>query len=85
MHGMFPDFIQYLIDMILDVLLFEWIMVKNKSNLYYCEENKPEKMECEDSLSAQQIWLETRRKLLKYQRKRWSTEQEEMMDSLMND
>lgn len=51
---------------------------------YQDEENKPEKMECEESLSAQQILMDVRRKLLRYQIKRWSTEQEEMTDSLMN-
>ena len=43
----------------------------------YQEENIPEKMECKEGLSLEEILSEARRKLLKYRRKKWPTEQEE--------
>ena len=40
-------------------------------------ENIPEKMECSEGLNMREILSEARRKLLKYQRKKWSTQQED--------
>lgn len=57
---------------------------------YQDEENKPEKMEedfnalpYEQGFSAQEILMDARRKLLKYQRRRGSTE--DLMDCVIND
>ena len=52
------------------------------------KENISEKMECEGeekSLSIREILSEARRKLLKYQRKRWHMMEEEMREFFMND
>ena len=49
----------------------------------YQEENIPEKMECKEGLCLEEILSEARRKLLKYRRKKWPTEQEEWRERFM--
>ena len=49
------------------------------------EENIPEKMECSEGLNINEILSEARRKLLKYQRKKWSTEQEDLKERFISD
>ena len=48
-------------------------------------ENIPEKMDCSEGLNNREILSEARRKLLKYQRKKWSTEQEDLKERFMYD
>ena len=49
------------------------------------EENIPEKMECSEGLNINEILSEAKRKLLKYQRKKWSTEQEDLKERFITD
>ena len=48
-------------------------------------ENIPEKMECSEGLNINEILAEAKRKLLKYQRKKWSTEQEDLKERFISD
>ena len=45
----------------------------------------PEKMEYSEGLNINEILSEARRKLLKYQRKKWSTEQEDLKEGFISD
>ena len=48
-------------------------------------EYQEEKMECSEGLNINEILSEAKRKLLKYQRKKWSTEQEDLKESFISD
>ena len=56
--------------------------MSTSESMEYQEENIPKKMECSESLNIKEILSEARRKLLKYQRKKWSTEQEDLKNVL---
>ena len=59
--------------------------MSTSENMEYQEENIPEKMERSKSLNIREILSEARRKLLKYRRKKWSTEQEDLKERFMYD
>ena len=48
-------------------------------------EYQEENMECSESLNIREILSEARRKLLKYRRKKWVTEQEDLKELFMYD
>ena len=48
-------------------------------------ENIPEKMECSEGVNINEILAEAKRKLLKYQRKKWSNEQEDLKERFISD
>ena len=59
--------------------------MSTSESMEYQEEKNPKKMECSESLNIKEILSEARRKLLKYQRKKWSTEQEDLKERFMYD